>query len=135
MVDRISPEARSRNMSKIRNADTGPEMIVRRLIYSMGYRYRLHRRDLPGCPDLVFEGRRKIIFVHGCFWHRHPDCKYAYRPKTRTEFWANKLESNRLRDERNLEELGKMGWECLIIWECEITKTESLREKISAFLM
>lgn len=135
MVDRISPEARSRNMSKIRNADTGPEMAVRRMIHSMGHRYCLHRRDLPGCPDLIFPSKRKIIFVHGCFWHRHPDCKYAYRPKSRTEFWMNKLESNRLRDERNLEELGKTGWECLVIWECEITDTESLREKISAFLM
>jgi DNA mismatch endonuclease (patch repair protein) len=135
VADRISPEARSENMSKIRNADTGPEMTVRRLVHSMGYRYRLHKRDLPGCPDLVFPAMRKAIFVHGCFWHRHQGCKYAYTPKSRVDFWISKLEGNRIRDVKNLTELEQLGWKVLTVWECEIVDADLLRDRINRFLL
>lgn len=134
MADRISPEARSRNMSKIRNADTGPEMTVRRLVHSMGYRYRLHRRDLPGCPDLVFPAMKKVIFVHGCFWHRHRGCKYAYTPKSREDFWIVKLEGNRERDKENMAKLAQLEWKILVIWECETDDLDSLKSRIQAFM-
>ncbi len=135
MADRISPEARSENMSRIRNADTGPEMTVRRLVFAMGYRYRLHRRDLPGCPDLVFPAKRKAVFVHGCFWHRHQGCKYGYTPKSRVDFWISKLEGNRARDNKNLAELELLGWEVLTVWECEIVDPDLLRDRINKFLL
>ncbi len=123
-------------MSRIRGRDTGPEMIVRRLVHGMGYRYRLHRRDLPGCPDLVFATRRKVIFVHGCFWHRHTDsrCKLARLPKSRLDFWGPKLESNRRRDLEKQQELMALGWDLLIIWECQINNAASMRKTIQAFL-
>lgn len=122
-------------MSLIRGKDTKPEMVVRRLVHSLGYRYRLHRRDLPGCPDLVFSARRKVIFVHGCFWHRHPDstCKLARLPKSREEFWVPKLESNASRDRRNEQALKDQGWNVLVIWECETNDQGMLKRKIQAF--
>ncbi len=135
LADRLSPDARSENMSRIRNADTAPEMAVRRLVHSMGYRYRLHRRDLPGCPDLVFPTKRRAIFVHGCFWHRHQGCKYAYTPKSRVDFWISKLEGNRARDNKNLAELERLGWEVLTVWECEIVEPDLLRDRINKFLL
>jgi DNA mismatch endonuclease, patch repair protein len=105
-------------MSRVRGRGTAPEMLVRRIVHALGYRYRLHRRDLPGCPDLVFGKRKKIIFVHGCFWHRHDDsaCKLARLPKSRLDFWLPKLEANRQRDERNQARLVAIGWKSLIIW-------------------
>jgi len=123
-------------MARIRGKDTGPEMTVRRLVHGMGYRYRLHRRDLPGQPDLTFGKLRKTIFVHGCFWHRHPDsnCKLARLPKSRLEFWLPKLERNRERDEANIDRLSAMGWSVLVVWECELKNTPSLTSKIRAFL-
>ena len=123
-------------MSLVRGRDTKPEMRVRRLIHSLGYRYRLHRRDLPGKPDLVFGPRRKAIFVHGCFWHRHPDpaCKLARLPKSRRDFWLPKLEGNRARDERNNAALTEMGWDVLEVWECETSDEELLAKKIREFL-
>lgn len=122
-------------MSLIRGKDTKPEMVVRRLVHSLGYRYRLHRRDLPGCPDLVFSARRKVIFVHGCFWHRHPDstCKLARLPKSREEFWVPKLERNASRDRRNEQALKDQGWNVLVIWECETNNQGMLKRKIQAF--
>ena len=135
MSDRISPEARSRNMSRIRNANTGPEMIVRRLVHSMGHRYRLHRRDLPGCPDVVFPVMKKAIFVHGCFWHRHEGCKYAYTPKSRENFWITKLEGNRIRDKENLVKLEGLKWKTLVIWECETDDLDLLRKRFQVFLV
>lgn len=122
-------------MSLIRAKDTKPEMAVRRLVHSLGYRYRLHRRDLPGCPDLVFSIRCKVIFVHGCFWHRHPDstCKLARLPKSREEFWVPKLESNASRDRRNEMALKAKGWDVLVIWECETKDQALLERKIQAF--
>ena len=120
MVDHLSPTARSANMAKIRSSDTKPEMVVRRLVHSLGYRYRLHRRDLPGCPDLVFTPRRKVIFVHGCFWHGH-DCKRGARqPKTNSDYWRQKIDGNRARDHAAQETLEAAGWDVLTIWECEV---------------
>ena len=123
-------------MSRVRGRDTKPEMLVRRLAHSMGYRYRLHRRDLPGLPDLVFPSRRKVILVHGCFWHRHldPDCKLARLPKSKLDFWGPKLETNRERDERNIVLLGELGWDVLIIWECQTKNREKLQARIGEFL-
>jgi len=123
-------------MSHIRSKDTIPEMAVRRLVHGMGYRYRLHRRDLPGCPDLVFVTRRKVIFVHGCFWHRHTDsaCKLARLPKSRLDFWGPKLARNRQRDLEKQEELRAAGWDFIVLWECQINNAASLKETIQAFL-
>ena len=133
-MDTLSPEARSLRMAAIRHRDTKPEMVVRRIVHALGYRYRLHRRDLPGTPDLVFPGRRKVIFVHGCFWHRHADCKLARLPKSRQEFWVPKLEQNRLRDEAALAELGRLGWTSMVIWECEIRDHHRLTRALRHFL-
>jgi DNA mismatch endonuclease, patch repair protein len=123
-------------MSRIRGKDTKPEVVVRRLIHGMGYRYRLHRRDLPGTPDIVFSRTRKVIFVHGCFWHRHPDsrCRLARLPKSKLDFWQNKLEGNRRRDEENEAHLAQMGWDVLTIWECQINDIKSLKTRIVSFL-
>jgi len=123
-------------MSRVRGRDTKPEMLVRRLAHGMGYRYRLHRRDLPGSPDLVFPSRQKVIFVHGCFWHRHldPDCKLARLPKSKLDFWGPKLETNRERDERDLALLAELGWDVLIIWECQTKNREELKARIGEFL-
>ena len=123
-------------MSRVRGKNTGPEMVVRKLVHSLGYRYRLHRRDLPGNPDLVFARARKVIFVHGCFWHRHsaPDCKLARLPKSRLDFWQPKLEANRARDESNQESLERTGWKVLVVWECELKDKEQLRNILVHFL-
>ena len=134
MVDRLSPEARSRNMARISGKDTSPEMTVRRLLHNMGYRYQLHLRSLPGRPDLVFPRRRKAVFVHGCFWHRHQGCRYAYRPKSRTDFWDGKFAQNIERDARNLCALADRGWEALVVWQCEIKDLGLLRNRLSEFL-
>ncbi|WP_201694558.1 very short patch repair endonuclease [Paraburkholderia hiiakae] len=134
MVDSVSPSRRSEIMGCVRSRDTKPEMLVRRLIYSMGYRYRLHAKDLPGKPDLVFRSRRKVIFVHGCFWHRHPGCALARLPKSREEFWLPKLESNRLRDLKNDRSLRDANWGVLVVWECELGDVAVLTNKIKEFL-
>jgi len=135
-MDTLDAQQRSERMSRIRGKDTAPEMIVRRLVHRMGYRYRLHRNDLPGRPDLVFPARRKVIFVHGCFWHRHPDsaCKLARLPKSRLDFWLPKLESNRRRDLAKQEELRAKGWDFLVIWECQLNNMASMTKNIKAFL-
>jgi DNA mismatch endonuclease (patch repair protein) len=136
MADILTPAERSERMARVRAKNTKPEMMVRRLVHGMGYRYRLHRRDLPGCPDLVFPRLRKAVFVHGCFWHRHPDpeCKLARLPKSRLDFWLPKLEGNRRRDEANQAALLALGWRFLVIWECEIKKTQYLVIKVKNFL-
>ena len=130
-MDTLTPEQRSAVMSRIRGKDTGPEMAVRRLVHGMGYRYRLHRRSLPGAPDLVFPARQKVIFVHGCFWHKHAKCFRL--PKSRIDYWGPKLEANRKRDIRSRRKLRSMGWEVLVIWECEIQR-DVLAERIAEFL-
>lgn len=121
-------------MSRVRAKDTKPEMVVRRTLHAAGYRYRLHVRDLPGKPDLVFSSRRKIVFVNGCFWHRHQDCALARLPKSRTEFWNDKLERNRERDDNNVKALRDLGWEVLTVWECEIRNLSDLMPRVVAFL-
>ncbi len=134
MTDVHTPEQRSRNMSAIRGADTKPEMIVRALAHRLGYRFRLHRRDLPGKPDLVFPGRRKVILVHGCFWHLH-DCPYGrVKPATRADFWSRKRGENAERDARNAAALGAEGWEALVIWECETRDPAKVERALKRFL-
>ena len=113
-------EQRSRNMSAIKSKNTKPEIAVRKLLHSMGYRFRLHRKDLPGSPDIVLPKYKTVIFVHGCFWHRHQNCKYASTPKTRQEFWEAKFRDNINRDKLNQENLSSKGWKIIIVWECEI---------------
>ena len=133
-MDVHSTEQRRYNMSQIKGKDTKPEMRVRRLVHGLGYRYRLHTKDLPGKPDLVFPGRRKVIFVHGCYWHMH-SCRYGQVvPKTNTEFWQNKRLSNVARDERNVTSLSEEGWQILVLWECEMKDEALLTEKIKSFL-
>lgn len=133
-MDTLSPLERSERMARVRSKDTKPEMRVRRLLHALGYRYRLHDRKLPGHPDLVFKGRRKVIFVHGCFWHRHDGCGLARLPKSRLDFWLPKLEGNRLRDARKLEELDQLGWTSLVIWECELKDMSLLEKRLKTFL-
>ncbi len=135
-MDTLSTKQRSERMSLVRDRDTKLEMAIRRLVHYMGYRYRLHRRDLPGTPDLVFSGRKKAVFVHGCFWHRHPDpaCRLARLPKSKLDFWGPKLETNRKRDERNIALLTKLGWDVLVIWECQSKNREELQIRIKDFL-
>jgi DNA mismatch endonuclease (patch repair protein) len=135
LSETTSPE-RSRQMALVRGKDTKPEMVVRRIVHRLGYRYRLHRSDLPGKPDLVFSSRRKVILVHGCFWHRHtdPTCKLARMPKSRLEFWEPKLAANSERDARALEALRRAGWSALILWECEIGSNRDLEGRITQFL-
>ncbi len=134
MTDTLSPNERSKRMSLIRGKDSSPELKLRRLVHGMGFRYRLHVKDLPGKPDLVFPSRRAVIFMHGCFWHRHPGCKLARMPKSKLDFWRPKLEGNRERDLRNQEMLKKLGWHVLIIWECEMENIEKVYNKVREFL-
>lgn len=129
-ADIVSPEHRSRIMSKIRGKNTKPEMVVRSLCHQMGLRFRLHRKDLPGTPDLVFPKFRLCMFVHGCFWHRHPGCKYAYMPKTRVDFWQTKLTKNIERDVKAEQALINLGWRVVTIWECHTKNRDLLRVEI-----
>lgn len=133
-MDTLSTADRSVRMSLIGPKSSGPELAVRRLIHSMGYRFRLHDRRLPGTPDLVFPSRRKAIFVHGCFWHRHNRCELARLPKSRLDFWIPKLESNRARDLRNRRALARIGWRGLVIWECELRDPVRVMIRALAFL-
>lgn len=129
-------DATRKVMKANKGKDTKPEMVVRRLVHGLGYRYRLHRSALPGSPDLVFPSRRKAIFVHGCFWHAHDaeGCRLRGRPKTRTSYWEAKFARNRLRDERDVAALRALGWEVLVVWECGLKDINMLRDDISAFL-
>lgn len=134
-MDIVTPDKRSQMMAGIKGKHTKPELAVRRLVHKMGFRFRLHRRDLPGTPDLVFPRMQKVIFVHGCFWHRHSGCKLAYTPKSNTVFWQTKLEGNVLRDIAAQEALAAMGWDALIVWECEIADLPELSRKILSFFV
>ena len=134
MTDTVTKEKRSEIMSRVRGKDTAPEMIVRKLVHSLGYRYRLHGQKLPGKPDLVFGPRKKVIFVHGCFWHGHEGCRKARLPKSRLEYWGPKIEENKQRDRKNLEELRTSGWSCLVLWQCELKDRKQLEERIVSFL-
>ena len=123
-------EQRSRNMAAIRGKDTIPELKVRSLLHHLGYRFRLHRRDLPGTPDVVMPKHKTVIFVHGCFWHRHPGCRYATTPKNRPEFWALKFKVNSERDQRQQEQLKVLGWRVEIVWECELRDMVTLTDRL-----
>lgn len=133
-MDTLTRQERSERMSRIRSRDTGPEIRVRRTAHSLGYRFRLHRRDLPGAPDLTFASRRLALFVHGCFWHRHPDCPLARLPKSRLEFWQPKLEGNRARDLANQRRLDQLGWSTAVLWECETLIHQTLVQKLEVVL-
>ena len=134
MTDRISPEHRSWNMSRIRNRDTKPELIVRSLLHRMGYRFRLHRKDLPGKPDIVLPMYHTAVFVHGCFWHRHPCCQLAYTPRSRVEFWKDKFDSNVLRDKQARRNLTMLGWKVVVIWECQTKDIDGLAGRLRSSL-
>ncbi len=134
MADHVQPSERSRIMAAVSSKNTKPEMAVRSIVHKLGYRYRLHSADLPGKPDLVFPSRGKVIFVHGCFWHRHPRCRYASQPKTHVTFWKDKFHTNLARDRRVQAELKKLGWEILIVWQCEIKNQEKLSRRLDDFL-
>lgn len=121
-MDLLTEEKRSWNMSQIRGKDTVPELKLRSWLHQNGYRFRLHEKKLPGKPDIVLAKYKMVVFVHGCFWHRHPDCKYAYNPKSRIEFWNRKFESNVVRDQKNFQLLIEYDWLPIVIWECEIKK-------------
>ena len=125
-MDSFNSAHRSWNMSRIKSRDTSPELKVRSILHRMGYRFRLHRKDLPGKPDIVLPKYRAVIFVHGCFWHRHFDCKYAYTPKSNIEFWEKKFSKNIERDLRNKRLLQEQGWSVIVVWECQVNKQEFL---------
>lgn len=134
MVDIFTKEKRHEIMANIKGRDTKPEKIVRSIIHRMGIRFSLHRTDLPGKPDIVLPRHHKIIMVNGCFWHGHKDCKKATIPRTNTKFWTTKIEKNRSRDHRVICQLQRLGWEVLIIWQCEISKPDQLLAKLERFL-
>jgi len=136
VADHLAIAKRSENMRRIRSNDTGPELTVRRIVHAMGIGYRLHHKELPGKPDLAFIGRRKAIFVHGCFWHQHGivGCSDSRVPKSRPEYWLPKLGRNVARDEEHLANLRALGWRVLVIWDCETTQTSNLAERLRAFL-
>lgn len=130
MADKVRKKVRSRNMSAIKGKNTKPEMIVRRFLHHKGYRFRLHRKDLSGKPDITLARYKTVIFVHGCFWHQHSNCKNAVMPKTHVSFWEDKLNGNIVRDKKNTLLLQGKGWQVLTIWECEVT-SESNMEKLT----
>ncbi|MCA0016096.1 very short patch repair endonuclease [Mesorhizobium sp. B292B1B] len=135
-MDTLSTTQRSERMARIHGRNTKPEMVVRRLLYRMGYRYRLHRADLPGKPDIVFGKRKKAIFIHGCFWHRHrdPACRLARLPKSRLDFWGPKLSANAERDALKQDTLRRLGWNVLVVWECELRQSEQLENTLRQFV-
>jgi len=129
-----TPAVRRRTMQAVKSKNTAPELFLRKMLHAQGYRYRLHRRNLPGCPDLVFPGRRKVIFIHGCFWHGH-DCPRGARvPKTNQDYWVPKIVRNRTRDAKNQAMLAGAGWEVLTVWECETHNPAAIAERLQAFL-
>ena len=131
-MDSLSTEHRSWNMSRIRGSNTTPERLVRALLHRMGYRYRLHQKNLPARPDIVMSSRRTVILVHGCYWHRHAGCRFAYTPKTNREFWESKFQENVTRDERQRHQLHELGWTVITVWECETKSPMALAERLQA---
>jgi DNA mismatch endonuclease (patch repair protein) len=134
MTDTLSTARRKELMARIKTKNTGPEMIVRRALHASGYRYQLHRKDLPGTPDIVFPRYRCVVFVHGCFWHGHHACRLAMIPKTRAEFWTTKIETNKTRDAKVQKNLQAAGWRVYIAWQCETKEVGSLVDNITKFL-
>ncbi len=133
-MDTMTQAERSERMALIRSRDTKPELAVRRIIHGMGFRYRLHANDLPGHPDIVFRPRRKVVFVHGCFWHLHRNCRKCRLPKSRRDYWQPKLERNAERDRDARQTLKRIGWRSLVVWECEIAQADRLARKLRVFL-
>jgi DNA mismatch endonuclease (patch repair protein) len=133
-MDRATSAERSAQMSLVKSKNTGPELVVRKLAHSLGYRYRLHGARLPGKPDLVFAKRKKVVFVHGCFWHRHVGCRRATTPATNLDYWLPKFERTVERDQQNIDGLSSLGWSSLVVWECELKNTGDLADKLRAFL-
>jgi DNA mismatch endonuclease (patch repair protein) len=134
-LDKVSKDRRSDNMRQIRSKNTAPELVLRSLVHGLGYRFRLHRKDLPGKPDLVFPGRKKVIFLHGCFWHQHKECREGRMPGTRPEYWVPKLARNRERDAASQVALRSLGWDVLTLWECELAKQPTdISQKLMDFL-
>lgn len=133
-MDKLTPERRSANMRRIRSRDTAPEMIVRRLVHRMGYRFRLHVATLPGKPDIVLPRLKRIVEVRGCFWHQHPTCIDSHIPKSRPSYWRPKLRRNQQRDEENGRQLRKLGWTVLVIWECDVRNWKKLSSRLKRFL-
>jgi len=133
-MDTLTRQERSERMSRVRSKDSCAELKLRRLVHGMGFRYRLHASDLPGKPDMVFPARGAVIFMHGCFWHRHAKCRLARIPKSRVDFWTQKLENNRRRDQRNRRKLRGLGWRVLVIWECQLSEAEAVSNRVRKFL-
>jgi DNA mismatch endonuclease (patch repair protein) len=133
-MDKLSPERRSANMARIRSKDTNPELLLRKLIHGLGYRFRLHRKDLPGKPDLVFTSRKKVIFVHGCFWHQHSGCREGRVPGSRADYWQPKLQRNQERDTAAQLALKEQGWRFLVVWECELKDVAAALTRVQRFL-
>jgi DNA mismatch endonuclease (patch repair protein) len=133
-MDKLDAQRRSENMRRIRSKNTKPEVLLRSLLHKQGYRFRIHRRDLPGNPDIVFPSRRKAIFVHGCFWHQHPGCREGRLPGTRQEYWRPKLDKNTVRDASSILALRKLGWEVAVVWECELESATTVLHKVQDFL-
>lgn len=133
-MDRLTPEQRSRNMANIKSKNTKPEKTVRSLLHAAGYRFRLHRKDLPGSPDLVLPKYNTVIFIHGCYWHRHSGCRRASTPKTNTKFWQSKFDANVKRDSVAKQAIEKAGWNVIIVWECETRTPDVLLKRLKAEL-
>lgn len=133
-MDRILPARRSWLMARVASKNTSPELLLRRILAQLGYRYRLHPADLPGCPDIAFRGRRKAIFVHGCFWHQHDGCPKARPPKSRLGYWGPKLARNRERDAQVLTEIAALGWSVIVVWQCELRDMAAVAERLVRFL-
>jgi DNA mismatch endonuclease (patch repair protein) len=134
MIDALGKEGRSRHMGRIRQSGTSAELAVRRIAHRIGYRFRIGRKDLPGRPDIVFPSRRAVVFVHGCFWHRHADCRHSTTPRTNVEFWQAKFDANVARDRAVLEALESLGWRALVVWECETRDEPAIAKLICDFL-
>lgn len=132
MVDSLTPERRSWNMGRIPGKNTKPELAVRSMLHSLGYRFRVNKKDLPGKPDIVLKKYNTVVFVHGCFWHRHKNCSDATTPKSRTEFWEKKFSDTVARDKRNIDLLSGLGWRIVLVWECELKDPDSLIEKLKS---
>lgn len=133
-MDSITAQRRSENMRRIRSRDTNPELVLRRRLHHLGYRFRVHRNDLPGKPDLTFAGRRKVIFVHGCFWHQHHACTDGRVPKSNLAYWGPKLRANVIRDRKHIRQLKRLGWDACVVWECELKNFDELLPSLKTFL-
>lgn len=134
MADRLTPAERSENMRRIRSKDTSPELAIRKLLHHLGYRFRLHIKELPGRPDIVLPSRRCIVLVHGCFWHGHSRCREGRVPGSNVGYWSAKLEANKLRDRRNIRKLRNLGWSVLVVWECQVKDLPKVEKRLLRFL-